>query len=105
MSDEDATVELMVVLHAAFPGCRIDQPKAVHIVRWGTDRLYKGAYSVLEPGARATVTEELRNPLEGERVWFAGEACHARYSGYLHGAYLSGVQVANNIADKLLDTM
>ena len=105
MSDEDATVELMDVLRAAFPECRIDQPKAVHIVRWGNDRLYRGAYSVLEPGARATVTEELRKPLEGERVWFAGEACHDRYSGYLHGAYLSGVQVANNIADKLLDTI
>ena len=31
-----------------------------------------------------------QKPLHGGRVWLAGEATHARYSGYLQGAYLSG---------------
>ena len=31
------------------------------------------------------------------RLYFGGEAINERYNGYVHGAYFSGIDVANQI--------
>jgi len=58
--------------------------------------LIKGAFSLLKAGVLKNGFVDLKRNVG--RVWFAGEACHSRYSGYLQGAYLSGKEVAKQLA-------
>ncbi|MEM6928447.1 MAG: NAD(P)/FAD-dependent oxidoreductase [Myxococcota bacterium] len=60
---------------------------------WTHDPHAQGAYMVLPPGAGEADVVALGKPV-GERLRFAGEATSPRYSGYVHGAMLSGVREA-----------
>merc|ERR1712194_173987 len=62
--------------------------KQMHICRWSSDPFFCGAYSFLPTGALPDGFDEVLKPVG--RVFFAGEAFHARYSGYLQGAQYSG---------------
>merc|ERR1712232_253370 len=73
------------------------QPKAAYLFPWSSSPLFKGAYSFLPTGALPQGFAPLLAP-EGDNLFFAGEAFHARYSGYLHGAYESGEEAAKQIA-------
>jgi monoamine oxidase len=60
---------------------------------WARDRFALGSYSYALPGhadARAT----LATPLDG-RVFFAGEACSPHDFTTAHGAYLTGIEAAD----------
>ncbi len=60
---------------------------------WGRDPFARGSYSYALPGhadARAT----LATPLDG-RVFFAGEACSPHDFTTAHGAYLTGIEAAD----------
>jgi monoamine oxidase len=49
-------------------------------------------------------SEDLRAPviLENEcKIWFAGEAYHRKYMGFITGAYLSGQEVACQLLEEL----
>ena len=75
----------------------------IHVCRWGEDPLFRGAYSFLPVGASSDPFAALQQPVgAAQSLWFAGEACHGRHSGYLQGAYLSGESAGNQIAAKLL---
>ncbi|KAL1499365.1 hypothetical protein AB1Y20_011572 [Prymnesium parvum] len=94
--------ELAEVLRDAFPSSVIPCPRVVRATRWSIDPLFHGAYSMLPPGAMADDGYgEMQLPVGDGRIWFAGEAWHPRYSGFLHGAYLSGLEMASKIADSL----
>lgn len=95
---EALAAELTTVLNAAFPEVCIPAPTRVMRTTWGTDPRYRGAYSFLPLGAMP----EGWDPLLGSqwpdgRLWLAGEACHPLYSGYLHGALLSGCETAERM--------
>ncbi len=67
----------------------------LHATDWDLDPWSLGAYSYARPGyseARARLAE----PLE-ERLFFAGEACHPGHPASAHGAYLSGIDAADDI--------
>jgi monoamine oxidase len=62
---------------------------------WGRDPFAMGSYSYALPGhadARAT----LATPLDG-RVFFAGEACSPHEFTTAHGAYLTGIEAADEV--------
>ncbi|HXN88695.1 MAG TPA: FAD-dependent oxidoreductase, partial [Methylocella sp.] len=62
---------------------------------WGRDPFARGSYSYALPGhadARAT----LATPLDG-RVFFAGEACSPHDFTTAHGAYLTGIEAADEV--------
>lgn len=66
------------------------------MTRWGYDPWTLGAFASAEPGAFKR-REALRAPLN-ERLYFAGEACHATLWATCAGALLSGIDVANDWA-------
>lgn len=101
MNDADAGAELCRLLAAAFPEAAVPPPRHVRATRWGADELFCGAYSLLPQGALPDGFGRLQLPVAGETVWFAGEAVHPRYSGYLQGAYLSGQETATRLAESL----
>jgi monoamine oxidase len=66
---------------------------------WGTHPYVGGAWAYPEPGAltaRAVLTE----PVDG-RLWFAGDATSQNAAGTVHGAYESGLDAAELIAESL----
>jgi monoamine oxidase len=62
---------------------------------WARDRFALGSYSYALPGhADARVT--LATPVDG-RVFFAGEACSRRDYTTAHGAFLTGIEAADEV--------
>lgn len=72
------------------------EPASV-ITRWGADPLAMGAYSASKPG-RNKSRRKLAKPV-GDRVFFAGEACIPKWATQVSGAYLSGLEAAEDIAE------
>lgn len=54
---------------------------------------------VIPPNALSGGFDKLQQPVGP--IHFAGEAFHERYSGFVHGAYLSGVSAAEAMAERL----
>jgi monoamine oxidase len=72
---------------------------ALRLTRWGSDPLFRGAYSAARPG-RASARSSLAQPV-GNRLWFAGEATHTAWATQAAGAYLSGIRAARQVVDSL----
>jgi monoamine oxidase len=60
---------------------------------WGRDPFARGSYSYALPG-HADARAALAAPVEG-RLFFAGEACSLHDFATAHGAYLTGIEAAN----------
>ena len=71
-----------------------------HATQWGSNPFFDGAYAAAKPGGykyRAI----LREPVD-LKIYFAGEACHERQWSTAHGAYHSGIEVAEQVAKGLV---
>ncbi|KAL4858489.1 Spermine oxidase [Chlorella vulgaris] len=83
------------------PGASWDSVK-LHRSKWGTDPHFLGSYSYLGPGSTPADVAALAAPVcatAGQNagapvLLFAGEACHVKYIGTMHGAYMTGRQQA-----------
>lgn len=96
MSEPAVTDAMMKALRAIF-GDSIPQPERVQRTRWASDPFTLGAYSIMPPGASMRDFKSLaRAP--SERLFMAGEATSDRYPGTVHGAYLSGLRAAAEVA-------
>ena len=69
------------------------------VTSWGQNPLTLGSYASAEPGAHV-LRSVLRQPV-GERIFFAGEACHRSLWATAAGARLSGEEVARDVARNL----
>ena len=96
-TDEEVATSRHATHCAAFPSAEVPPPAVVRVCRWATQPLFRGAYSFLPTGSLPNGWNHLQQPMHGGRVWLAGEAIHERYSGYLHGALLSGREVAARV--------
>ena len=63
---------------------------------WGQNRWTRGSYAAAEPGAYP-MRDVLRQSV-GDRIFFAGEACHPDQWATVAGAHLSGEQTAKDVA-------
>jgi monoamine oxidase len=94
-TDTDIVASAMETLTRLF-GQGIPDPVAFQITRWHRDPFARGSYSFNAFGSTPQMREDLAESLEG-RVFFAGEATERRHFGTAHGAYLSGIRVAQEI--------
>ena len=78
------------------PNISVDDVIDVHITRWASDPLAQGAYIHIPPNGTMSDCENLSKSIS-ERLFFAGEATNQIYFGTVHGAYLSGIRVAQEI--------
>ena len=62
---------------------------------WGRDPFARGSYSYALPG-HADARAALAAPVDG-RVFFAGEACSPHDFTTAHGAYLTGIEAADEV--------
>ena len=89
---QQALTDLRSMFGNAVPNKVVDSV----VTGWYSDEFSHGSYSHIPPGASFSDCRTLARPIEG-KVFFAGEATHARYPGTLHGACLSGERAAKEI--------
>ncbi|CAA7393489.1 unnamed protein product [Spirodela intermedia] len=89
--DSVTKAEIMEVLRNMF-GKNIPEATDILVPRWWSDRFYKGTFSNWPIGVSRYEYDQIRAPVG--RVYFTGEHTSQHYNGYVHGAYLSGVDSA-----------
>ena len=89
---------IMTILRQIY-GNSIPDPDQMYIHHWETDPLFLGTYSNTPVGVTRSTHETLAER-EG-RLFFAGEAASADYSGFVHGAYFAGKDSGNIVAAAL----
>lgn len=91
---DKTTNEIMTILRKIY-GQSIPDPLQVTIPQFGKDPLYNGMYSFQAIGWTEEDYKMLGEPVG--RLYFSGEATSPSYSGFVHGAYFSGIRTANAI--------
>ena len=100
MGNEDVIQAALSDLRSMF-GSRVPQNIAGSVItRWHSDEFSGGSYSHVSPGSSFSDHKTLASPIDN-RIFFAGEATHARYPGTVHGAYLSGERAAKEIMQSM----
>lgn len=77
-------------------GSDIPRPTYHKITRWFSDPFSYGSYSFIKVDGDGYAYNELAKPIN-HRLFFAGEATHAKFPATVHGAYLSGLRAAQQI--------
>ncbi|XP_074574570.1 polyamine oxidase 1-like [Curcuma longa] len=90
--DSDTKAECMQVLRNMF-GKDIPEATDILVPRWWSDRFFKGTFSNWPLGVNRFEYDQIRAPIG--RVYFTGEHTSTHYNGYVHGAYLAGIDSAN----------
>ena len=96
---DDETIELLMAHLTDIYGPDIPRPTAMRRTSWGTEPFTRGAYSFPSVTTEMAHFDELAAP--HGRVHFAGEHTSRDYFGTVHGAYLSGLRAADEIATSL----
>ena len=91
--------EVVEILHEVYPKAFIPEPEDILVSTWKIDPLNQGTYSNKPIGLSGETFRALAAPLG--HLYFSGEATHPDYSGFLHGAYISGTNVGKAIAEAL----
>jgi polyamine oxidase len=91
-SDNQTKAEIMGVLRRMFPGKDVPDATDILVPRWWSDRFYRGSFSNWPIGVNRYEYDQLRAPVG--RVYFTGEHTSEHYNGYVHGAYLAGIDSA-----------
>ncbi|KAM0937677.1 putative oxidoreductase [Dioscorea sansibarensis] len=91
-SENDTKKEVMEVLRKLF-GTNIPDATDILVPKWWSDRFYKGSFSNWPIGVNRYEFDQMKAPIG--RVYFTGEHTSEHYNGYVHGAYLAGIDSAN----------
>ncbi|XP_047084919.1 polyamine oxidase 1-like [Lolium rigidum] len=92
-SDNQTKAEIVQVLRNMFPAADVPDATDILVPRWWSDRFYRGSFSNWPIGVNRYEYDQLRAPVG--RVYFTGEHTSEHYNGYVHGAYLSGIDSAD----------
>lgn len=94
--EEETKAEIMAVLRKMF-GDDIPEMTDILIPKWSHDRFYKGTYSNWPIGVTVQDFYEIKAPVGP--VYFTGEHVSQEHNGYVHGAYLEGINTGNMVLD------
>ena len=95
LPDREVVVQAVAALANMYGD--VPAPKDARITRWRSDPWAHGSYSYVPIGSSFAEYAALGEPV-GDKVFFAGEATRDDYPATVHGAYLSGVKAARQIA-------
>ncbi|CAL9088975.1 unnamed protein product [Musa textilis] len=100
MPPTDAVTLVLQILRGIFEPQGIEVPDPLQSVctRWGTDSFSLGSYSHVAVGASGDDYDILAESVGDGRLFFAGEATTRRYPATMHGAFISGLREAANMA-------
>ena len=95
LSDREVVARAVAALSNMYGD--VPPPRDARITRWRSDPWTHGSYSYVPAGSSFAEHAALGEPV-GDKVFFAGEATNDDYPATVHGAYLSGVRAARQIA-------
>ncbi|XP_027365389.1 protein FLOWERING LOCUS D-like isoform X2 [Abrus precatorius] len=100
MPPTDAVTRVIQILKGIYEPKGINVPEPIQTVctRWGSDPFCFGSYSNVAVGASGDDYDILAESVGDGRLFFAGEATTRRYPATMHGAFLSGLREAANMA-------
>ncbi|KAK3180612.1 hypothetical protein K4F52_008078 [Lecanicillium sp. MT-2017a] len=98
-SNEALISEATETLRGIF-GQDVPYPVEAVVTRWGSDRFARGSFSSAAPGMQPDDYDSMARPLGN--MFFAGEHTIGTHPATVHGAFLSGLRAASEIADCLL---
>ncbi|OIT08256.1 PREDICTED: protein FLOWERING LOCUS D-like [Nicotiana attenuata] len=100
MPPTDAVTKVLQILKGIYEPQGIEVPEPIQTVctRWGSDPFSLGSYSNVAVGASGDDYDILAESVGDGRLFFAGEATNRRYPATMHGAFLSGLREAANMA-------
>ena len=96
-TEQEIQASAMKALQEMFPENPIPEPLQVIVTKWGQDEFARGSYSFNAFGGKHSGRKQLAAPIDS-KLYFAGEACHSDYFGTTHGALMSGIATAKQIA-------
>ncbi|CAL1361532.1 unnamed protein product [Linum trigynum] len=97
-SDEETMKEAMGVLRDMF-GTDIPDATDILVPRWYTNRFQRGCYSDYPMISNNHEVQKIKAPVG--RVFFTGEHTSERFSGYVHGAYLAGIETSRSVLEDI----
>lgn len=95
LSERDVVAQALAALSNMYGD--VPTPRDARITRWRSDPWTHGSYSYVPAGSSFAEHAALGEPV-GDKVFFAGEATSEDYPATVHGAYLTGVRAARQIA-------
>ncbi|OIW07786.1 hypothetical protein TanjilG_03573 [Lupinus angustifolius] len=100
MPPTDAVTQVIQILKGIYEPKGINVPEPIQTVctRWASDPFCFGSYSNVAVGASGDDYDILAESVGDGRLFFAGEATTRRYPATMHGAFLSGLREAANMA-------
>jgi len=101
MSDQDMVADCMRAVRTMF-GAEAPEPSGYLATRWSTNPNSRGAYSYSAVGSKPEHYDDLAKPV-ADTILLAGEHTGFEYHATVHGAYLSGLNAAQIIEDRLAD--
>ncbi|KAM3323444.1 polyamine oxidase 1 [Capsicum chacoense] len=97
-SDQDTLREAMEVLRNMF-GPDIPDAADILVPRWWNNRFQRGSYSNYPIYANHQLVHDIKEPVG--RIFFTGEHTSEKFSGYVHGGYLSGIDTTKALLEKM----
>lgn len=94
-SDKEIVIDAMKNLRQIY-GNSIPQPIDYQLTRWNQDPFTFGCYSYYATNSTPNHRLELGKPIN-KQIFFPGEATSVDYPSTVHGAYLSGLHVSQEI--------
>eukprot|EP01018_Ginkgo_biloba_P036298 Gb_23549 [translate_table: standard] len=98
--DHDQTkAEAMEVLRKMF-GNDIPEAEDILVPTWWNNRFQRGSYTNYPILTGSNDFHEIRAPIGP--VYFTGEHTSQKFNGYVHGAYLAGIDTAKMLVDSMM---
>ncbi|KAI4323443.1 hypothetical protein L6164_023048 [Bauhinia variegata] len=95
-SDEETLKEAMGVLRDMF-GPNIPDATGILVPRWWNNRFQRGSYSNYPIVSNLQVVHDIKAPIG--RIFLTGEHTSAKFNGYVHGGYLSGIDTSKALPE------
>lgn len=87
-------------LRRVFGDEEVPMPIETIVTRWKSDRFARGTYSYVSAETKSSDFDTLAKPIHN--LFFAGEATCRTHLATVHGAYMSGLRVANEVLESLI---
>ncbi|CAL9230178.1 unnamed protein product [Arabidopsis halleri] len=101
-SDQETMKEAMSVLRDMF-GSTIPYATDILVPRWWNNRFQRGSYSNYPMISDNQLLQNIKAPVG--RIFFTGEHTSEKFSGYVHGGYLAGIDTSKSLLEEMKQSL
>ena len=98
--DKTLVESCVAQLRQVFGQEQVPMPLETVVTRWKSDRFARGTYSYVSAESKSSDFDVLAKPIDN--LFFAGEATCRTHLATVHGAYFSGLRVANEVLESMI---